>query len=214
MPRSQNQAKLKVIVKKKLEQGITDFKEFISESCYFVDKTRLIAHLIDHPSKVHLITRPRRFGKTLNLSMIRYFFEVSPPGGDSDGVPPNAALFDDMSIAEHPQYREYMGQYPVIALSFKDAKGASHTECMEIIKDMLSAEYQRHEYLQNCEVLHEADKELFFKISNRKGTDQGLRAINKTSLCLAQARLQPTGLHPSGRVRHSAACRLHRQLLR
>ena len=72
-------------MKKKLEQGITDFKEFISENCYFVDKTRLIAYLIDHPSKVHLITRPRRFGKTLNLSMIRYFFEAPPPhGGSSD----------------------------------------------------------------------------------------------------------------------------------
>ena len=59
--------------------------------------------------------------------MIRYFFEASPPGGDSSVPPPNVALFDDMSIAEHPQYREYMGQYPVIALSFKDAKGASHT---------------------------------------------------------------------------------------
>ena len=63
-------------IMKKLEQGITEFKEFIDENCYFVDKTHLIGYLIDHPSKVHLITRPRRFGKTLNLSMIRYFFEA------------------------------------------------------------------------------------------------------------------------------------------
>ena len=53
-------------IMKKLEQGISDFREFITEGCYFVDKSHLIAHLIDHPSKVHLITRPRRFGKTLN----------------------------------------------------------------------------------------------------------------------------------------------------
>ena len=172
LPRVQNQAKLKVIVKKKLEQGITDYKKFIDNDCYFVDKTRLIAHLIDHPSEVHLITRPRRFGKTLNLSMIRYFFEAPPPGGDSSDPPPNAPLFNGMSITEHPRCREYMGQYPVIALSFKDAKGASHTECMEIIREMLSSEYQRHEYLQNCEVLREADQELFFKISNKNGTDQ------------------------------------------
>ena len=188
----QNQAKLKVTVKKNLTQGITDFKKFIDNDCYFVDKTRLIAHLIDDPSEVHLITRPRRFGKTLNLSMIRYFFEAPPPGGDSSDPPPNAALFDGMSIAEDPQYREYMGQYPVIALSFKDAKGASHTECMEIIRDMLSAEYQRHEYLQNCEVLHEADKELFFKISNRKGTDQDCaQSIKHLSVWLKRAYNQP-----------------------
>ena len=179
-------------MKKKLEQGITDFKEFISENCYFVDKTRLIAYLIDHPSKVHLITRPRRFGKTLNLSMIRYFFEAPPPHGDNSDSPPNAALFNGMSIAEHPQCREYMGQYPVIHLSFKDAKGSSHTECMEIIKDMLSAEYQRHEYLQDCEVLREIDKELFFKISNKKGNEQNCaQSIKHLSAWLKRAYGKP-----------------------
>ena len=182
----------KDVMKKKLEQGITDFKEFISENCYFVDKTRLIAYLIDHPSKVHLITRPRRFGKTLNLSMIRYFFEAPPPHGGSNDSPPNAALFNGMSIAEHPQCREYMGQYPVIHLSFKDAKGSSHTECMEIIKDMLSAEYQRHEYLQDCEVLREIDKELFFKISNKKGNDQNCaQSIKHLSAWLKRAYGKP-----------------------
>ena len=172
MPCFRYNAKLKSIVKKKLEQGITDFKKFIDNDCYFVDKTRLIAHLINDPSKVHLITRPRRFGKTLNLSMIRYFFEAPPPGGDSTEIPPNAALFDGMSIVKHPQYREYMGQHPVIHLSFKDAKASSHTECMGIIRKMLSTEYQRHEYLQNYAVLREADKELFSRILNRNGTDQ------------------------------------------
>ena len=172
MPCFRYNAKLKSIVKKKLEQGITDFKKFIDNDCYFVDKTRLIAHLIDHPSEVHLITRPRRFGKTLNLSMIRYFFEAPPPGGESSDPPPNAPLFNGMSISKHPRCHEYMGQYPVIHLSFKDAKGSSHTECMGIIRKMLSAEYQRHEYLQNCAVLREADKELFSRILNRNGTDQ------------------------------------------
>ena len=158
-------------MEKNLTQGITDFKEFIDNDCYFVDKTRLIAHLINDLSKVHLITRPRRFGKTLNLSMIRYFFEAPPPDGSSTDAPPNASLFDGMSITEHPRCREYMGQYPVIHLSFKDAKGASFNECMEIIRDMLSMEYQRHEYLQNCGVLREADKELFSRVLNRNSTN-------------------------------------------
>ena len=164
MPHSQNHATLKSIVKKKLEQGITDFKKFIDNDCYFVDKTRLIAHLIDHPSEVHLITRPRRFGKTLNLSMIRYFFESSPPSSNADDsteIPPNAALFDGMSIAEHPQCREYMGQYPVIHLSFKDAKGSSYTECMGIIRKMLSNEYRRHKYLWNSGILEDRERKKF-----------------------------------------------------
>ena len=155
---------------KKLEQGIIDFKEFIDENCYFVDKTHLIAYLIDHPSKVHLITRPRRFGKTLNLSMIRRFLEAQPPG--SDDTPPNASLFDGLSIVDHPRCHEYLGQYPVIHLSFKDVKAVSSNGCMNLIKEMLSVEYRRHEYLQDCGVLRGADQELFFRIMDRKATDE------------------------------------------
>ena len=159
-------------MKKKLEQGITAFKEFISENCYFVDKTRLIAYLIDHPSKVHLITRPRRFGKTLNLSMIRYFFEAPPSHGGSSDSAPNAALFNGMSIAEHPQCSEYMGQYPVIHLSFKDAKGSSHTECMGVIRKMLSNEYRRHQYLRYSGILEDRERTRFEKILYDESTDQ------------------------------------------
>ena len=172
MPCFRYNAKLKSIVKKKLEQGITDFKKFIDNDCYFVDKTRLIAHLIDHPSEVHLITRPRRFGKTLNLSMIHYFFEAPPPHGGNSDSPPNAALFNGMSIAEHPQCREYMGQYPVIHLSFKDAKGSSHTECMGIIRKMLSNEYRRHQYLWNSGILEDRERIKFEKFLYDEGTDQ------------------------------------------
>ena len=192
MSRVQNQAKLEVIVKKKLEQGITDFKEFISESCYFVDKTRLVSYLIDHPSKVHLITRPRRFGKTLNLSMIRYFFEASPPGGDSSDPPPNASLFNGMSISKHPQYLEYMGKYPVIHLSFKDVKKSTHQDCMALIRNMLSAEYQRHEYLQNCGVLNDRERIKFEKILYNEGSDQDCeQSIAFLSIWLKRAYNQP-----------------------
>ena len=172
MPCFRYNAKLKSIVKKKLEQGITDFKKFIDNDCYFVDKTRLIAHLIDHPSEVHLITRPRRFGKTLNLSMIRYFFEAPSPGGDSAVPPPNASLFNGMSISKHPRCHEYMGQYPVIHLSFKDAKGSSHTECMGIIRKMLSNEYRRHQYLWNSGILEDRERIEFEKFLYNEGTDQ------------------------------------------
>ena len=114
-----------------LQLGISDFKKFIDEGCYFVDKTHLIRYLIDNPCEVHLITRPRRFGKTLNLSMIRYFLEApSPPKGPKwlarlrlrRSLPPNAYLFKDRFVASHPRCAEFMGQYPVIHLSFKNAK--------------------------------------------------------------------------------------------
>ena len=159
-------------MKKNLTQGITDFKKFIDNDCYFVDKTRLIAHLINDSSEVHLITRPRRFGKTLNLSMIRYFFEAPPPGGDSGGALPNAALFNGMSISKHPRYHEYMGQYPVIHLSFKDVKNSNYEDCMALIKDMLSDEFRRHQYLQNSNMLDDVDQEYFVRMLQRKGTDQ------------------------------------------
>ena len=162
---------------KTLRLGISDFKKFIDENCYFVDKTHLVSYLIENSDEVHLITRPRRFGKTLNLSMIRYFLEALPPtrqhqDSHSSLTIPNAYLFEDFAIASHPRCAEFMGQYPVIHLSFKDAKGASFNECMEIIRKMLSAEYQRHEYLQGCGMLHEADEKLFSRILNRNGTDQ------------------------------------------
>ena len=166
-------------MKKNLTQGITDFKKFIDNDCYFVDKTRLIAHLINDPSEVHLITRPRRFGKTLNLSMIRYFFEAPPLHSDrgvsSDAPteePPNASLFNDMSISKHPQCREYMGKYPVIHLSFKNVKKSNYEDCMTLIKDMLSDEFRRHQYLQNSNMLDDVDQEYFIRMLQRKGTDQ------------------------------------------
>ncbi len=182
---------------KTLRLGISDFKKFIDENCYFVDKTHLVSYLIENSDEVHLITRPRRFGKTLNLSMIRYFLEVLPlPHQHQDShsslTIPNAYLFEDLAIASHPRCAEFMGQYPVIHLSFKDAKGASFNECMEIIRKMLSAEYQRHEYLHGCGMLHEADEKLFSRILNRNGTDQDCaQSIESLSAWLHRAYGKP-----------------------
>ena len=159
-------------MEKNLTQGITDFKKFIDNDCYFVDKTHLITHLIDDPSEVHLITRPRRFGKTLNLSMIRYFIEAPPPDGSIGDVPPNASLFDGMSITEHPRYREYMGQYPVIHLSFKNVKSPSHENSMRLIQSCLADEFRRHNYLKDRDCLADEELTVFNRILSRKGSEQ------------------------------------------
>ena len=162
---------------KKLEQGITDFKKFIDEDCYFVDKTHLIGYLIDHPSEVHLITRPRRFGKTLNLSMIRHFLEAPPPPKGPKwltllrsrrSVPANAYLFKDRCIASHPRYAEFMGQYPVIHISFKNVKKSTFEKSLNFIKDVLSDEFIRHGYLLECDCISAHEKSFFNRILQKE----------------------------------------------
>ena len=186
-----------------LQLGISDFKKFIDVGCYFVDKTHLIRYLIENPDEVHLITRPRRFGKTLNLSMIRYFLEAplpthtgnpllapenssSPPSEtlhlntlpsdqsrtqNSELKTPLAYLFNDLAIASHPRCAEFMGQYPVIHLSFKDVKSASKEESMDLMKSVIADEFERHHYLLDRELLDELKIQYYMKIQNKKGTD-------------------------------------------
>ena len=173
---------------KTLRLGISDFKKFIDENCYFVDKTHLVSYLIEHSDEVHLITRPRRFGKTLNLSMIRYFLEaplppdpgspvLSPENGTSAPpktsrfTSPNAYLFNNLAISSHPRCAEFMGQYPVIQLSFKNVKSASKEESMDLMKSVIADEFERHNYLLDREFLNELKREYYTKIQNRKGTD-------------------------------------------
>ena len=101
--------------------GIEDFKEIIDRNCYFVDKTLMIKDLLDSASKVILFTRPRRFGKTLNMSMLQSFFEKTKED--------NSYLFDGLKISkEGDKYHKYMGQYPIISLSLKGMKKDSFEE--------------------------------------------------------------------------------------
>ncbi len=163
-----------------LQLGISDFKEFIDENCYFVDKTNLIGYLINNPDKVHLITRPRRFGKTLNLSMIRYFLEAPPPPKGPQwltrlrrhrSVPFNAYLFKDRLIASHPRCSEFMGQYPVILLSFKDVKKSTYERSLNFIKDVISDEFIRHSYLLDSDCISAHEKSFIDEIIQKEAAD-------------------------------------------
>ena len=98
---------------KSLPIGISDYKEVVTKDYYFVDKTLLIQELLDIKYKVYLLCRPRRFGKTLNLSMLKYFFEKTEKS--------NAHLFTDKKIWQNEKSRSEQGKYPVIFISFKDA---------------------------------------------------------------------------------------------
>lgn len=116
--------------------GIDDFKEFSEGNYYFADKSLLIKELLDSRAKVTLIPRPRRFGKTLNLSMVRYFFEKTEKS--------NRHLFNGLKIELHEDCMYYQGQYPVIWLTFKDVKTGTWQPCYEKLCKVIGEEFKRH----------------------------------------------------------------------
>jgi hypothetical protein len=136
----------------KLPVGISDYKELIDEGCYYVDKTLLIKEIMNS-GKVILISRPRRFGKTLNQSMIRYFFEQT----EED----TSYLFKDKKIWEDEEYRKKQGQYPVIYFSFKDIKSNNFEQSYQEIKRLVTEEYKNHKYLLDSDVVGKYDKKSF-----------------------------------------------------
>ncbi|MDI3480666.1 MAG: hypothetical protein PWQ97_321 [Tepidanaerobacteraceae bacterium] len=150
--------------KKGIPIGIDDFRDMIVSNGYFVDKSLFIKEIIDDISKVKLITRPRRFGKTLNLSMLRYFFEKT--GED------NSRLFKDLKIwRQGDAYTKEQGQYPVVNLTFKDVKEKSFQNCYENLKIQLIEEYKRHDYILKSDKIREIDKKLFWDIIDAKASD-------------------------------------------
>ena len=105
---------------KKIPVGIDDFKEIINNSCYYVDKTKFITNILDDGSKVKLFTRPRRFGKTLNMSMLKYFFDIH-------NSKENKELFNGLDIEKTKHFSE-QGQYPVVFISLKGIKSNTWEE--------------------------------------------------------------------------------------
>jgi Predicted AAA-ATPase/PD-(D/E)XK nuclease superfamily len=119
--------------------GYSDFKNLREQELYYVDKTLLIKKIWENPSQVLLFPRPRRFGKTLNLSMMRYFFEKTE---DS-----NADLFEGLFISGQPEIMAHQGRYPLIYLTFKDVKESTWEDCLEKLKLLISMELRRHTHL-------------------------------------------------------------------
>lgn len=133
--------------------GITSYKEASTE-CYYVDKTRLIKELIDEHSKVFLFTRPRRFGKTLTMDMVKTFFEISA----SD----TSVYFEEKEIwACGEEYKKYQGAYPVIYISFKDAHQKTWEDMFCSLKFTIKNEFRRHNELLTGNALAESDKKYF-----------------------------------------------------
>lgn len=130
------------MTKKALPIGVDNFEKVIREGYYYIDKTLLIRDLLDLKGEVTLFTRPRRFGKTLNLSMLRYFFEDT---GDAKKDAENKELFRGMKILDAgEEYTSQMGMYPVINLTLKSAKRESYESACYAIQSEIAAEFDRH----------------------------------------------------------------------
>ncbi len=156
-------------MRKKLPIGISDFKELIDAGCTYIDKTLLIQEVIEKGTKVALIPRMRRFGKTLNLSMLQYFFEKRAEDA--------SYLFAGLNIWKDEKYRKMQGQFPVIFLSFKDVKYPTWEETFKAMKELISQEFKRHRYLAEGDTLFPDEKEDYQKIL-RKEADQALSAVS------------------------------------
>jgi hypothetical protein len=152
----------------KLPVGLSDFKEVIEGNYYYVDKSLLIKELIEQADKALLLPRPRRFGKTLNLSMLRYFFER---GGEDTPTGEAGRLFRHLKIWQAgEEYTRRQGKYPVIYLTFKDVKEANWESALAKTKRLIQNEFLRHEYLREAPELRAEEREYFAGIVSLKAS--------------------------------------------
>jgi len=146
---------------KKLPIGISDFRKVIQEDYYFIDKSLLIEELINSNAQITLLPRPRRFGKTLNLSMVRYFFENR---GD------NQELFRDLKIARNAEFQKHITKYPVIFLTFKDIKSSNFENTYRKLYSLIQDEFMRHFEEINIDSLNFLDRLNYLNILEGKAT--------------------------------------------
>ncbi len=144
--------------KRPLPIGISDFKTVIEENYYYADKTDMIGDILDDRVMVTLFTRPRRFGKTLNMSMMKYFFEI-------ENAEENKKLFDGLAIS-NKEYMKEQGQYPVIFISFRNIEEENWEDCYFEIKNIISRTYNEFEFLR--ETLNQSELAEFDSIWLKK----------------------------------------------
>lgn len=158
--------------------GVDNFEKLITKGYYYVDKTLLIKELIDRKGEVNLFTRPRRFGKTLNMSMLRYFFG----NGETD----HAQLFKGTRImAAGEKYLSEMGRYPVIALSLKSMKQDTYKEAFHCLKEEIAREFKKHPEVAGSLALDD-DREKYTRLMNRRADEEEyLTSLKFLSECLA-----------------------------
>lgn len=142
---------------KKVSIGYQQYDELITGNLFYIDKTRFISEWWENGDKVTLITRPRRFGKTLTMSMTEQFFSVEYAG--------RTELFENMEIWKYEKYRRLQGSYPVISLSFSDIKETSFDQAKKLLCEAIVDLYNKYDFLTEGEFLTEKEKDYFRKVS-------------------------------------------------
>lgn len=156
----------------RLPIGIDDFKELIQKGYHFIDKSLFIKDIINDDPKVTLITRPRRFGKTINMSMLYYYFTNDPAEID-------AKLFDLLLINQHQDItKEHYHKYSTIFITFKDAKAINYEDTIAMVAHLMGKTYQKYKSEELFEVLTPNECDYFDRIVNKQATITEL----KTSL--------------------------------
>ncbi len=145
---------------KKFPVGIDGFKKLVENDYVFVDKTLFISDLLSSGAEITILTRPRRFGKTLNLSMLHTFFRC-------DEAKENQPLFEDLKIGQHPEAMAYQGKYPTIFLTLKNIKKPTYDAAYQGFTTMLASLYQQHRFLFESTTLYPEEKEHFHRILTR-----------------------------------------------
>ena len=156
----------------KLPVGIENFEDIRRSGFYYIDKTMLIEQTLNNWSKVTLFTRPRRFGKTLGMSMLRSFFEI---GTDK-------SLFDGLYISQNKSLcAEHMGKYPVIFLTLKGVEGLTFAKAKSMLSEIIKDEADRHYVLNSSEALTSVDREAFMKIltGNEENIENSLKTLSR-----------------------------------
>ena len=169
-------------MRKKLPIGIENFEEFSVEDFYYVDKTLFIKELLQNWGKVNLFTRPRRFGKSLNMSMLKCFFEI---GRDP-------ALFEGLKIAQEKDLCEkYMGKFPVISISLKSVGGLQYDSAVASLKTVIGNEAGRFRFLRNSDRLTNDEKEAYAQLTEVGSSQGGVYTMTEK---MAEASLQTLSL--------------------
>lgn len=158
--------------------GYQDFKHLIQNNCFYIDKTSFVKEWWESEDLVTLITRPRRFGKTLNMSMTEQFFSVD--------YAQEKDLFEGLSIWEDEKYRELQGTYPVISLSYANVKETNYFSAHRKICQILEDLYTDHTFLLNSSRLEEGDKSFFRRISVDMDDTEATLAIHHLSKYLSR----------------------------
>ena len=160
--------------RKILPIGVENFEKLRRNDMYYVDKTEMISDLIMNHGDANLFTRPRRFGKTLTMDMLKTFFEIGQ----------DASLFDGLTISSHSDICEkYQNKYPVVFISLKGATGSTYEKANSMIKQLVAEEYQRHSYLADSDILDSIEKDQFNRIRsislNEGDLENSLRTLTR-----------------------------------